>query len=222
MAMAGLALSALCDLGSILLGIGQTVYPEFVTNRGGQGYSFWMLGQSFILTANLPVYIFTAVFFLIWLNKANKNLTPLGAEYLEFSSGWAVGWWFIPFANLVKPFQVVREVWRESDPDIEEDAGFLSNVASGAPGYMAVWWGLWLGANISGNIAGRTIDANSAESIQLSGAVFVFAGVLGIAASVFAIMVIRDISQRQALRFSRIGLFRNQGPPPPPTFGEQA
>jgi len=221
LAMGGLALSALFDLLSVLLGLGQMLSPDFIVDLDGP-YSFWLLAQSFVATANLPVYALTAIFFLIWLNKANKNLTPLGADYLEFSSGWAVGWWFVPFANLVKPFQVVREVWRESDPEIEEGTGFLSNVASGAPGYMALWWGLWIVSNIFNNIAARASEASSTESIQLSGAVFAASGATGVAAAVLAIMVVRDITQRQELRFARIGLRRNQEPPPPPTFHGQA
>lgn len=216
--MGGLAVSGLCDLLSAFVGIGQVINPEFSIDLDGP-YSFWLLCQGLVMMVSLPVYLLTAIFFLIWLNKANKNLTPLGAEYLEFTSGWAVGWWFIPFANLIKPFQVVREVWRESDPEIAGDTGFLTNVATGAPGYMAAWWGLWILSNISSNIAGRMSEAVTADSIRISGVVFMVAGALGVATAALAIMVVRDISQRQELRFARIGLLRNQGPPPPPTFG---
>jgi hypothetical protein len=221
LAMGGLVLSAVCDLLSVLFGLGQIVSPAFVIDLEGP-YSFWLLAQGFLAVANIPVYLLTAIFFLIWLNKANKNLTPLGADYLEFTSGWAVGWWFIPFANLVKPFQVVKEVWRESDPEIAEDTGFLSNVSGGAPGYIGLWWGLWIVSNIFNNIAARASEATSTESIQLSGAVFVASGALSIAAAVLAIMVVRDITQRQELRFARSGMRRNQAPPPPPTFHGQA
>lgn len=220
LAMAGLALSGVCDLLSFLLGLGQMLSPDIIIDLEGP-FSFWLLAQSLVATVNLPVYILTIVFFLIWLNKAHKNLTPLGADYLEFSSGWAVGWWFIPFANLVKPFQVVREVWRESDPETAGESGFLSNVGSGAPGYMALWWGLWIVSNILNNIAARASEASSTESIQLSGALFGASGATGVAAAVLAIMVVRDITQRQDLRFAQIGLRRNQEPPPPPVFGGQ-
>jgi hypothetical protein len=220
LAMGGLVLSALCDLLSVLLGLGQMLSPEFIIDLEGP-YSFWLLAQSFVAVANIPVYLLTAIFFLIWLNKANKNLTPLGADYLEFSSGWAVGWWFIPFANLVKPFQVVKEVWRESDPEIVENTGFMSNVSGGSPGYIGLWWGLWIVSNIFNNIAARASEASSTESIQLSGAVFAASGATGVAAAVLAIMVVRDITQRQELRFAGIGLRRNQEPPPPPVFGGQ-
>jgi heme/copper-type cytochrome/quinol oxidase subunit 2 len=53
---------------------------------------------------HIPLGIATIVFFLIWEYRAYKNLSALNAQNLEHSPGWAVGWWFIPFANLVKPF----------------------------------------------------------------------------------------------------------------------
>ncbi len=54
--------------------------------------------------------------FLMWLFRTYKNLEPLGSENIRFTPGWSVGWWFIPFANLVMPFKAVRGVWSESDP----------------------------------------------------------------------------------------------------------
>ncbi len=58
----------------------------------------------------IPLRLATIVLFLIWIYRAFGNLSVLKARNLEFSPGWAVGWWFIPFANLVKPFQVVGEL----------------------------------------------------------------------------------------------------------------
>lgn len=58
-----------------------------------------------------------AIVWLIWQHRAQKNLEGLGATWLRFTPGWAVGWWFVPFANLVKPFQTMRELWKASgDP----------------------------------------------------------------------------------------------------------
>ena len=40
----------------------------------------------------LPVFIVVVVLFLIWVNRANKNLDAIGIQDKEFTSGWAVGW----------------------------------------------------------------------------------------------------------------------------------
>lgn len=221
MAIGGLVASILCDIFSAAFGIGQVISPGFKFDLEGESFYFWLFLQAIASTLSLPVLIFTAVFFLVWLNRANKNLTPLRAGYQEFSSGWAVGWWFIPIASLWKPFQVVREVWRESDPDdvsAIEGGGFLSGVASassGAPGYMVWWWVLWVIANILSNVAGRTLDAARPETIKISGIVFIVNAILNIVAGILAIHVVRDITDRQDLRIRKVGMI---APPAPPTF----
>ena len=39
-----------------------------------------------------------------------------GAGGLRYTPGWAVGWLFVPFANLVVPYFVFTEIWRNSIP----------------------------------------------------------------------------------------------------------
>jgi hypothetical protein len=52
-----------------------------------------------------------ALFFCLWLHRAAKNLPALGRGGMQFTPGWSVGWFFIPFANLVKPLAAVSELW---------------------------------------------------------------------------------------------------------------
>ena len=53
------------------------------------------------------VVLLTAVSFLAWIYRAHKNLRALGATDLKYSPGWAIGGFFIPFLNIVRPYQVV-------------------------------------------------------------------------------------------------------------------
>src|SRR5438105_10172089 len=48
--------------------------------------------------------IATIVVWLIWQYRTHANLRALGAGNLRFAPGWVVGWWFIPFANVVFPY----------------------------------------------------------------------------------------------------------------------
>ena len=41
--------------------------------------------------------------------------TALGANNLKYTPKWAVGCFFVPFLNLVMPYQVVREIWKASN-----------------------------------------------------------------------------------------------------------
>ncbi len=217
-AVVGFALIILTDLISVLIGFGQIAAPDWNVDLDAET-SVWLLLQGLLYLLKFPAYVFTIIMFLIWINRANKNLTPLKADMIEYSSGWAVAWWFIPFANLVKPFQVVRELWCESDPDEADGPGFLSASLRSAPTFMAVWWGFWLVSNFLSNITSRIYDPDSTEGVGIAGIFFVLTGVTSAIAAYLAIVVVRRITARQDARIARIGsIHRDMSPPPPPTF----
>ncbi len=221
LAKAGIGLVGLCTLFSLFIGIGQVVSPDRSLEFDGiESGSLWFLLQGLIALVQFPAFFFAAVMFLMWLFRVYKNLPALRSDNTEYSPGWAVGWWFIPFANLVKPFQVVRNAWSESDPDVDLEMGFLSSVQSGAPAYMAVWWGFWLLSNFATNITNRFWDPDNIDTVEFSGYFFIISGILWTVASVAAIKVVWEITERQELRFKNIGLLRQQEPPPPPTFDQ--
>lgn len=218
----GLGLMAAADVLSGITGLGQIFSPETALDLDEDGaVSVWLMLQGLIYLLKVPAYVFTVVMFLVWLHRAHSNLGALGARNLEFTPGWSVGWWFIPFANLVKPFQAVREVWWESDP--EGDGGdqiFFSAGPRTAPTYMGVWWATWLLSNFAANVASRVYDPDTMENVEIGGVLFVITGVLSVAAAIFAIMLVRDITARQAARYANLAARGPAGdvPPPPPIF----
>lgn len=74
------------------------------------------------------------IFFLVWIHRVSTNLHALSGEKLEFTPGWAVGWFFVPLANLVQPYRVLRELWRVSRRGKHDQAAAV----------VGWWWGLWL------------------------------------------------------------------------------
>ena len=157
--------------------------------------------------------ILTIIFFLIWLHRAYKNLPALGAKNLEFSPGWAVGWWFIPFANLVKPYQIMSELWNASDSDFDPEL-FLSN-SIGTPSIISWWWGLFIIGNIVGRVADKLESVNLAYSLV---SLIIYCALQG-AAAFLIITIVRKITREQELRFQKLGALNQfSTPPPPPTF----
>jgi hypothetical protein len=83
----------------------------------------------------------------IWIHRMTRVKRVL-AHAPSMTPGWAVGWFFIPIANLFKPFDGIREAWQ---------------VASGAtdwseqptPTLLRSWWALWLIWGIVQNIDSR-------------------------------------------------------------------
>lgn len=96
----------------------------------------------------LVVFIATVVLVSMWIHRAHANLRDNGVQGLEFTPGWAVGWYFVPFANLFKPFQAMRELFNRSHG---EDDGY----ASETPGSVKAWWAFWIIGNILANVSTR-------------------------------------------------------------------
>ena len=56
-----------------------------------------------IADAELAVFALTALAFVVWFYRAYENLRALGVLSLRWGTGWAVGGWFVPFLNFVRP-----------------------------------------------------------------------------------------------------------------------
>jgi hypothetical protein len=75
----------------------------------------------------------------MWVHRTYRNLPSLGASDLNYSPGWAVGYYFIPILNLFRPYQVMRETWQASDPRNigQRDWKYLA-----APALLSIWWAM--------------------------------------------------------------------------------
>ena len=209
--LGSLILFAVCFF---FLSFWQLASPDMTVDLDdGEAMPLPMMITGITALLRIPVFIATIVFFLIWEYRAFSNLSALKAQNLEFSPGWAVGWWFVPFANLVKPFQAMRELWNESDPEYDADLGFLSG-SVGAPTIMGFWWAFWLLSNFADNITNRI------EEPQAFSVVMIVASIFETIAAGLLIKIILEIVKRQELRFNRIGVLPQSAPPPPPVFDQ--
>jgi uncharacterized protein DUF4328 len=161
--------------------------------------------------ATVAVYIATVITFLMWLYRANNNIAAFG-EPREHSAGWAVGSFFVPFANLVIPYRAVKEIWKKSDPAGADSLLYTPS----PPGYFPAWWGFWIAMNIANNIYFRMTLADApADATAIVG---IASEVLTIAAAWFAILVVRDIDRRQTERSQTRPHYAGPVPPAPPVF----
>jgi Domain of unknown function (DUF4328) len=75
-----------------------------------------------------------------WIWRAHSNLRTLGLDGLNYSPGWAVCSFLVPFVNFVVPFQAMRELYNRS---IGEEALFAAqsapDVTSWWPAYLFGW-----------------------------------------------------------------------------------
>lgn len=151
---------------------------------------FW---ADILAILNLCAYMGAIVTFCCWLYRAYRNLAALRVDGLAYSSGWAVGSFFVPFANLVVPFLVMKELWKGSDPAFVDEASNEWNRARGTS-LQSLWWAAWLVGSITGGTsayyAAEGLDATASSLGALSAASVAFAGVMLI------VLVVR-ITKRQ-------------------------
>lgn len=139
-----------------------------------------------VFTVYLLVLIVTVVAFARWEHRAARNARRLDAS-CAYAPGWAVGWWFIPLANLVVPYRVLCELWRASGRD-----------ASTGPPYLGAWWGCLVGSLLLGNLAGRVSgEASSVAVAQLADVIDICSNGLAVVGALLALRLVRDLTRRQ-------------------------
>lgn len=102
-------------------------------------YSSWITLMNQVLMLELLFRLAAAIFFLMWLFRIFKNLAPTRIRNSENPPGWAIGYWFIPIVNLFKPYSVMQQAWRDTDPDSDPNMGFVSSKEAFNPLILA-WW----------------------------------------------------------------------------------
>lgn len=145
--------------------------------------------QGLIAGLSLLAFLPTMVIFLMWIHRMCRNCHGFGASGMEFTPGWAVGWYFIPIANLVKPYSAMKEIWQvSSDP-----AQWPRTPASSLLGF---WWGAWVLASVMGNVLTRLsmMDDIQIETITSLSLVSNFCD-LGL--NILALLVVTAIYEKQ-------------------------
>jgi len=147
-----------------------------------------------LTTLKLAALLGAGIAWLIWVRRAYRNLALVGSKRSRFTSRQAVGYWFIPFVNLVLGYQVMKDLWLRSESMNDRD-GYDDLPA---PPLLSGWWGMsltWgalqpLLASTVRN-AGLTLEFVNVSDLALVGSV------IGIVATVLAIRVVRGIDERQ-------------------------
>lgn len=126
----------------------------------------------------------------MWIHRAHANLFSAGFEGLEFTPGWSVGWFFVPVANLFKPFQAMRELWNASHQ--QEDA-----FASEPDRRLKLWWGMWIAGNALGNLSGKSFLQSGETGLSAGLVVDLAAFAIMIVAAWLLLQIIEAITRAQ-------------------------
>ena len=146
----------------------------------------------------IVLYIGTGVAFLAWFSRSYKNTNAVNPwDPTRRSPGWALGAWFVPFLNWVRPVSMANEMWRKSESP---------HATSPTPATLLwIWWpcylvgslGTWLSSNIAESLeAGVTV-----EMLKLLNGLWMFGLVASLVAGVTCLIMVGSLTERLDRRF---------------------
>jgi hypothetical protein len=174
---------------------GRSVAPlersaQFISNE------WLLLGQGVLLAV-------TAVAFLTWLYQARVNVRALAVRRPSYSSNWAVLGFLVPLVNTFRPYQVVSEVWRASDPETLDPFTWKQRRVSRL---VPLWWGLLastVGVALLAWLTSVGAGVNLAR-LELTTALAIAANLLaGLAAGAATVLITR-IGDAQETKYHRL------------------
>lgn len=140
---------------------------------------------------SLFLWFVSGIFILIWIYEASSNAHNFGSSEMRFSSGWSVGWFFIPIFQLFYPYQAMKEIWLVSFGETDSHKGVVGT-----------WWFLWIIVVLPGVIA-FAVSRNTYPSLdaESSEVLFGMAGLiqytLELALAFATLSLVNKLSKRQ-------------------------
>ena len=152
------------------------------------------------------LYIAALVVFMVWVYRATSNLQALGSREILCTPSSAVWGFFIPFINLVRPHQVMSQIWIESQPAVLNEHGYaLPRKATP----VSIWWA----AIVLGSVITRVIralpDPTTIDSLHSVATLGILEGVSWSTAGVLFIYMVWNAQKRQDEQWQDLELRRS-------------
>ncbi len=145
-----------------------------------------------ISIVNLVAVICSIVFFIMWFRRAYNNLHLTREVNLAYTEGWAAGAWFVPFLNLVRPCQIMNEIWHKTQ---DATKNLLSHKQGALVGW---WWGIYLVSNFAANIANQVYSNESLESMLSGTYAQIVCNFIEIVSIIITILLVKKTAEMEA------------------------
>jgi hypothetical protein len=153
--------------------------------------------EQIIAILYMIAYFISAITFILWFRRAYYNL-HLKVKYLSYTEGWAAGSWFVPIANLYRPYKIMREMYLVTKEFLtKKGIGHNQAFSTNALGW---WWALWIISNIFGQIVFRSsLKAETIDDLTTSTIAGMIGNIIGVPLAYITVKVIKNYSNAEPL-----------------------
>ncbi|MBD1421647.1 DUF4328 domain-containing protein [Sphingobacterium chuzhouense] len=145
----------------------------------------------------LICFIVSAVMFIRWFRRAYYNLSQKD-EYLSHSNKDTGICWFLPVINLYKPYQIMKEMYRNTGYLLEDHHPETKEKLS--LNIITFWWILWIVNNVLGQVSFRmSRNIDSIEDIFSVTTLGIVTSLIGIPLALLAIEIVRRYAKAEAV-----------------------
>lgn len=153
--------------------------------------------QQIVGITQIVIFLVSGILFLKWIYRANFNARQLGASGMWFSPGWSIGWYFIPFANLWRPYQAMKEIWKASSNPQEWKS-------QPVPSLLGWWWFVWIVSNVFGNASFRmAVNADQIGELIAANIVTLLSDAMEIPLSFIVLAMVSKVYEMQVSHYRR-------------------
>lgn len=135
------------------------------------------VGSLCLVAALIIAVIFNGRFIYL----ASRNAAAVNPDPNAIRPGWAVGWFFIPFANYVMPYRAMKETWTRLQPYGQ------------VPGWFIVWWLSWVVMNIYDGILSNRTPPNNLPDYLVYNQTYIISGFLWLIPTYFFLRIIQTL-----------------------------
>lgn len=133
--------------------------------------------------AYLAVLVVLAVLFLAWVYRTNAYLRLTSGYPIRATPGWAVGWYFVPIANLFRPLRDMRDIWRASHGGASAGLGLVNG-----------WWAAFLASNVVW-LAAPAPELTSASAYMLDSLSYLAADTISVIPCALTLVMVTRITR---------------------------
>ncbi|MBW2494537.1 MAG: DUF4328 domain-containing protein [Deltaproteobacteria bacterium] len=157
-----------------------------------------------LLVSRLLLYGSIGIACITWLHRCRINARAFGCRRFRYSRIWAIIGFFVPIVNFFRPYQVVSEVWRASDPrSVETSVAWINMPVSR---FVLAWWVVLLVSAFLEILAAGLLTHSGATIDDLFAArsIGVLVGATSAASAILAYLVISGIEESQQEKWAII------------------